>query len=412
VKAPRLGQRRTAGAHRVLVELSTGAEAPPTELRLFRAGDNESMKGSFLFDTKSAKSVIDAIAERFPAADRPIPLDYNHGSTDDLGMLNPEMSGKAAGWCSLEVRNGELWAVDISWTEAAAAAISAKEWRFISPTFGIDKDKRVTEILAVALTNTPALFDLEPLVAASAMESSMSGWVPMCLGRCISTDSLVCQACPSKVLCASLCYGSPVPPDPAGEESLSAEKFQASARESGASWEKRVTDQALVATKKEQHRMDKIHLSALGLPDAASDAEGLAAITQLRTQLSAARTEKDQVAGELVALRTKLNEIEQATARREVEELVAAAVQAGKITPASAEAYKSLSAVQLRAIFEKTPVVQRTEPTPEPGDQGGTVVALNAAEKDGMRLVTGITAEAYLAHKKKLSESGELRVRG
>jgi len=153
------------GLSALIVELAAGADgALPSELRLFRAGKNESLKGDFLFDEKAAKSVSASAARRGVR----FPFDYNHGSTSALGQLNPEMSGKAAGWCSLSVKDGELRATDEKWTEAAATAIKAKEWAYISPTFKHDSGNRVTEMLCIALTNTPALHNLEPLIAASA----------------------------------------------------------------------------------------------------------------------------------------------------------------------------------------------------------------------------------------------------
>lgn len=154
------------GLSALFVELAAaGADsALPTELRLFRAGKNESVKGTFLFDEKAAKSVMTSASKRGVR----YPFDFNHGSTSPLGMLNPEMSGKAAGWCSLTVKDGELWATDVKWTEAAATAIQKREWAYVSPTFRHDKDNRVCEMLCIALTNTPALHNLEPLVAASA----------------------------------------------------------------------------------------------------------------------------------------------------------------------------------------------------------------------------------------------------
>lgn len=393
IAALSLHGRTVAPRSSVLVELRAAKGEPaPTELRLFAAGENASTQGTFIFDAKAAKSVMAAAATR--GVD--FPFDYNHGSTDPLGMLNPEMSGKAAGWCSLEVRDGELWAVNIRWTKNALSAIEAKEWRYISPTFVTDKEKRVVEVLAIALTNTPALHNLEPLVAASIhrTELSMEGWVPMCLGRSVSTASLCCQACPCKVLCASLCYGATVPPDPAG--GMDASKLQMSAREAGAAWEKSVADKAIVLTKKEPH-MDKVHLSALGLADTASDADGLAAITALRTQLTGAKDElaklvalsgkatSTEAAGVIQAWKTaseqvaslsaRLAEAEKAAADRERDTLIQTGVKEGKLTPAMAEKWaKEQPVASLRAFLEAAPKIV-APPVVEPVKQPGAATA-------------------------------------
>src|SRR5690606_21758833 len=80
---------------------------------------------------------------------------------------DPAQAGKAAGWFELEVRNGELWAVNVRWTPPAAEALRRKEWRFMSPAFSTDDEGRITSLLNVALTNLPATRRLEPLMAAS-----------------------------------------------------------------------------------------------------------------------------------------------------------------------------------------------------------------------------------------------------
>ena len=152
----------------VLALSASGDSTPPTEVRLFAAGYNPSTKGTFLFDEEAARCVMQAASERGVE----FPFDYAHGMTDPLGMLNPSEAGKAAGWFKLEVRDGALWAVDIRWTEPAAAAIAAKEWRYFSPSFRADDSGRVLELLCVGLTNTPALHNLTPLVAASVVDET------------------------------------------------------------------------------------------------------------------------------------------------------------------------------------------------------------------------------------------------
>jgi phage I-like protein len=103
-----------------------------------------------------------------------IMLDYDHASLDTNSAPDPAQAGKAAGWCSLEVRNGELWAVNVRWTEPAAEALRRKEWRFMSPAFTADASGRILSLINVAITNLPATRRLEPLMAASRGETNMS----------------------------------------------------------------------------------------------------------------------------------------------------------------------------------------------------------------------------------------------
>lgn len=140
----------------------TGDE-PPSEFRIFRAGPNETLRGTFLFDEAAAKSVM----AEYEAHGIDLMLDYGHASIVSDGA-DPALAGRAAGWFCLEVRNGELWAVNVRWTPAAAQALRNKEWRYMSPAFTADVESgRVLALTNVAITNLPATRRLEPLMAAS-----------------------------------------------------------------------------------------------------------------------------------------------------------------------------------------------------------------------------------------------------
>lgn len=139
-----------------------GAPDAPTEFRIFAAGEIDTTKGKFLFDEEAAKSVMDDLA----SYGNELAIDYNHGMAEEKPM-DPALSGRAAGWFTPEVRNGELWASKVRWTPAAAAAILAGEWRYQSPWFVFDKEtRRIGGLLNTALTNTPATKNLTPLVAS------------------------------------------------------------------------------------------------------------------------------------------------------------------------------------------------------------------------------------------------------
>ncbi len=146
----------------VVLSIAVTGDEPPTEFRIFSAGAVETKKGTFTFDDKAAESVMAAYAEH--GID--LMIDYDHASLASV-TLDPAEAGKAAGWFNLEVRGGELWAVNVRWTPPADAALRAKEWRFMSPAFQHDESGRVTGLLNVAITNLPATRRLEPLMAAS-----------------------------------------------------------------------------------------------------------------------------------------------------------------------------------------------------------------------------------------------------
>lgn len=146
---------------RLNLDLMPGAE-PPTEFRIFRAGQNETSKGTFTFTGDSQADVLAAFAEH---GQDQLPIDFDHGMVSGPGTAD---SGKAAGWFTLDIRNGELWAVNVQWTPAAADMLRNREFRFISPAFLTDASGRITRLINVAITNLPATKNLVPLVAHEA----------------------------------------------------------------------------------------------------------------------------------------------------------------------------------------------------------------------------------------------------
>ncbi len=134
---------------------------PPSEFCIFTAGVVDTSKGTFVFDEAAAASVMAEYAKQ----GNELMIDYDHASLASLA-IDPALAGKAAGWFSLEVRNGELWAVNVRWTLPAATALRAKEWRYMSPAFET-VEGHVTSLLNVAITNLPATRKLQPLMAAS-----------------------------------------------------------------------------------------------------------------------------------------------------------------------------------------------------------------------------------------------------
>jgi phage I-like protein len=137
----------------------TVVRTPPSEFRIFAVGLNRSTKGDFVFDDEAAASVMRQYGDH--GVD--LSIDYDHAALQ-AGAV------PAAGWCKLEVRNGELWATSVKWTPRGHAALEDGEWRYYSPLFEYDEEtRRVRKLINVAITNTPALYGVNALVAASAL---------------------------------------------------------------------------------------------------------------------------------------------------------------------------------------------------------------------------------------------------
>jgi phage I-like protein len=146
------------------VELSlTEGKAPPTEFRLFKAGKNKTLKGEFIYSSRSQKDCAEFAAE----LDRPLAIDYEHASLNAAQAIDPKKAGEAAGWFSVEARKDGLWATKVEWVDDAAALLTARKFRFFSPVVTFDKATReVTGVINAALTCNPATMGQTPLVAS------------------------------------------------------------------------------------------------------------------------------------------------------------------------------------------------------------------------------------------------------
>jgi phage I-like protein len=102
-------------------------------------------------------------------------------------VKTPETS-VAAGWFTPAIVDNKLMALNVEWTERAAAMLRGREFRFLSPAFNYDrKTGQITQLLNVALTNLPATRDAEPLVA-NQIEN-----VPPSQSRAAATTKEVCK---------------------------------------------------------------------------------------------------------------------------------------------------------------------------------------------------------------------------
>ena len=142
----------------------------PTELRLFRAGENRTRKGTFAFDDEAARQVMSTYAEMGRAW---VMVDYDHGSLQKA-PVDPSRSSRAAGTARLELRAGELWATNIRWTPDAKKAIEAGEWPSISPAFSHDEQGRPNWLINFGLTGNPATYAPAELVAANVIGERLS----------------------------------------------------------------------------------------------------------------------------------------------------------------------------------------------------------------------------------------------
>lgn len=148
-----------------MIRLGLGGDLgsePPSEFRIFRAGINDTHKGQVLFDEQAAEQVL-AAARQWGVH---YMIDLNHDALEADASSRPDASD-ARGWFDLEVRDGELWAVNVEWTPDGEDRIRSKKQRYISPAFNVDADGvRPTGILNAAICAMPATFHPQDLIAA------------------------------------------------------------------------------------------------------------------------------------------------------------------------------------------------------------------------------------------------------
>ena len=107
-------------------------------------------------DETAAGQVIAA----FKARGNDMVIDYEHQTLADG-------QSPAAGWVKDLIWKGSegLWAV-VEWTKKAKDYLENREYRYFSPVMFYGKSDRVVRVLVnVALTNSPAMNNLKPLVA-------------------------------------------------------------------------------------------------------------------------------------------------------------------------------------------------------------------------------------------------------
>lgn len=150
------------------IELTATAEGkPPSEFRLFKPGKNKTTKGTFIYSEASEKACAEFAAEM----GRELMIDYEHASLRAEHAIDPAKAGEAAGWFSVDARKDGLWATNVSWTDDAAARLSARKFRYFSPVITFDtKTKEVTGVFNAALTGNPATLGQTPLVASATTQ--------------------------------------------------------------------------------------------------------------------------------------------------------------------------------------------------------------------------------------------------
>ena len=323
-----------------LADGEAGKKTPPSEFRIFASGLFDTTKGPFLFDLDGAASVMRCAGDY----GNELNVDYNHGQADSW-PVDPSLAGKSAGWFGLEVRNGELWAINVRWTPAAHAAIAAGEWRYISPWFSFDGEtRRIHELHNVALTNTPATKHLKPLTASR-------------LGQPLESPDMLPKSILSRLGLADTASEADVLNALASREALN------------------------TAATAQKPQVDEV----LSLAGAASLSAALGTLKAWKESHEA-----------LPSLKAELSTVKAEKSTAELSALLDEATKAGKVAPAEREhltAWGKASLDGLKAyLAAKAPVVVKDEKKPA---EGGVDTSSLSAEELSVAKATGLTPAEF-----------------
>jgi len=135
----------------------------PIEFCILPLGLVHSAKCDFLVDNES----FTAITKTFKERKLQLVVDYEHQT----------LSGKqapAAGWVTNLVLKSDGIYATVDWTERATEYLKNKEYKYFSPVVHLNSDFKVIGLHSLALTNTPAMSDLAPLVNKAPNEYELS----------------------------------------------------------------------------------------------------------------------------------------------------------------------------------------------------------------------------------------------
>lgn len=137
----------------ILSQTANLTEAPEY-IRVLPLGYVSSEKGDFIVDKESFGMMKEYMERR--AID--IVIDYEHQTLRDE-------QAPAGGWIKELVLKSDGIFAKVEWTDKAKHYLKNKEYRYLSPVVLIrKKDRRVSQLHSVALTNIPAINGMTPII--------------------------------------------------------------------------------------------------------------------------------------------------------------------------------------------------------------------------------------------------------
>lgn len=126
----------------------------PDTIRLIPKGHVQSQKGDFVVDDES----FELIQRRFKGRKLDLVIDYEHQTLEDV-------QAPAAGWITELLNAPDAILAKVKWTPKGTEYLKNREYRYLSPVIITRKnDKKVIALHSAALTNTPAIDGMFPIV--------------------------------------------------------------------------------------------------------------------------------------------------------------------------------------------------------------------------------------------------------
>lgn len=138
----------------VLVSNAVDVSDVPSTITILPFGMVDSQKGNFIVDEESFNLMYKAFKDR----NLDIVIDYEHQTLND-------QQAPAGGWIKdLSVGKDGILA-KVEWTSRAKDYLKNKEYRYLSPVIMTrKKDGKAVLLHSVALTNTPAINGMKPII--------------------------------------------------------------------------------------------------------------------------------------------------------------------------------------------------------------------------------------------------------
>lgn len=137
-----------------ILSLKINSKEAPELIRVLPLGYVSSEKGDFIVDRESFRM----ISEHFRHRGIDVVIDYEHQTLADV-------QAPASGWIKEFLLKDDGIFARVEWTEHAKEYFRRKEYRYLSPVVMVrNSDRKAVQIHSVALTNTPAINGMLPII--------------------------------------------------------------------------------------------------------------------------------------------------------------------------------------------------------------------------------------------------------